>query len=212
MSASLEKHHGKSRLSGAVNGRVDEEIKHLNEVDRHILLLLGAKNTESVRIPTHLQNTMYFIQNLFPKLARELNYEPGSFGPFSETLAKRVEEMEFTKLIKSKHDRIELTLEGKRTYNELKSKMSDDDIEAIADFKEFCNDLNRNELLVFMYGHETLKKNLDGECKEYKKILSKRVSIAIAMYKTGKISMQKAAQIAGKHLMEFIEELKRETN
>ena len=72
---------------------INEKIAQLNEVDRFILLLLGAKNSESIPGPIHLQKEMYLLQNVFPKLAEDTGFEPWFLGPESEIVADEAEQL-----------------------------------------------------------------------------------------------------------------------
>ena len=72
---------------------INEKIEQLNYVDKFILLLLGAKNSESIPGPIHLQKEMYVLQNLFTELADETDYEPYFLGPYSEIVANEAEHL-----------------------------------------------------------------------------------------------------------------------
>lgn len=184
------------------------DIMDLNEVDKFLLLLLGAKDAEPVPDETHIQKEMYFMQNIFPKLAEELDYEPYLYGPESEIVSKRVEELEYSNLLKKDGKKIELTTHGKKIFEKLSDTVDKDVIQKITRFKEFLNDLTVYELLAFTYFTYESQEDLKKESDIYDELSSKRVKLAISMYKKDKISAQKAAQIAGKDLMGFLKELK----
>ena len=186
---------------------INEKIEQLNDVDRFILLLLGAKNFESIPGPMHFQKEMYLLQNIFPKLTDETDYEPYFLGPHSEIIADKAEQLASSDLIKAELGKLELTLDGKKVFNILK-KSSKEEIKKIEEIKEFLNDLTNDELLAFIYFSYPSQGELEKESIEYKNLLPKRKKLAISMYQKGKLSAQKAAQIAGEYLEDFLKELK----
>ena len=187
---------------------INEIIEQLNCVDIFILLLLGAKNSESIPSPIHLQKEMYLLQNLFPRLADETDYEPYLLGPYSEIVADEAEQLASSGLIRAESGKLELTSDGKKAFGILKKRSSKGMVEKIEDFKEFLNDLTRDELLAFTYFSYPSQDELERESIEYKDLLPKRRRLAMSMYLKDKISAQKAAQIAGEHLEDFLKELK----
>lgn len=187
---------------------IDEKIEQFNDVDRFILLLLGAKNSESVPGPIHFQKEMYLLQNLFPKLADETDYDAYLLEPHSEIVADEAEQLESAGLIRAKTGNLELTSDGKKVFNILKKRSSKEETRKIEEFKELLNDLTKDELLAFIYFSYPSQDELEKESIEYKDLLPKRKKLAISMYQRGKISAQKAAQIAGEHLEDFLKELK----
>ena len=89
----------------------------------------------------------------------------------------------------------------------LKKNSEEKVIQKIKEFKGFLNDLTKDELLAFTYFSYPSQNELEKESIEYKDLIPKRKRLAISMYQKGKISAQKAAQIAGEHLEDFLEEL-----
>jgi len=187
---------------------IDEKTGQLNHVDRFILLLLGAKNSEPVPGPVHLQKEMYLLQNLFPKLAAETDYDPYFLGPHSEIVADEAEQLALSGLIRAEPGKLELTSDGKKTVDILKKASSKTEIQKIEEFKEFLNDLTRDELLAFTYFSYPAREELEKESTEHRDLLPRRRSLAVSMYRKDKISAQKAAEMAGEHLEDFLEELK----
>ncbi len=187
---------------------IDEKIEHLNCSGRFILLLLGAKDCEPVPSSLHLQNEMYLLQNLFPELADEACYEPHRLGPHSEIVENEAVRMEITGLTSARDGRLELTPDGRRAAAALKSRSGITIIQKIEEFKEFLNDLTKDELLAFICFSYPSQNKSEKESAEYKDLLSKRKKLAASMHQKGKISAQKAAEIAGECLGDFLKELK----
>lgn len=187
---------------------IDAKIQQLNYVDRFILLLLGAKNYEYVPGPLHLQKEMFLLQNLFTELADETDYEPYFLGPHSEIVADETEQLASSGLIMAGSGKLELTSEGKQVFNILKTKSNSKEIRKIEEFKELLNNMTHDELLAFTYFSYPSPEELEKESIEYKNLLPKRKQLALSLCQKNKISAQKAAQIAGEYLEDFLEELK----
>ena len=190
---------------------LNEKIEQLNYVDKFILLLLGAKNSESIPGPMHLQKETYVLQNLFTELADETDYEPYFLGPYSEIVANEAEHLKDSDLIRAEPGKFELTSDGKKVFDILKNKSNKEKIQKIEEFKELFNDLTRDELLAFIYFSYPSQNELEKESIEYAVLLQKRRKVAISLYPKDKISAQKAAQIAGEPLEDFLQELKNVT-
>lgn len=184
---------------------INEKFEPLNDVDKFILLLLGAKNYESVPSHLHLQKEMYLLQNLFPELADQTDYEPYLLGPYSEIVDGKVSELVSSNLISKRLGRFELTSNGKQILHKLAQEpINEKKMNKIEEFKELLNDLTRDELLAFIY-FSYPSDNIAKESIEYKDLLPKRKNLAMSMYHKDKISVQKAAQIAGEDLEDFLQ-------
>lgn len=186
----------------------NEKLDQLNEVDRFILLLLRANNSKPIPGALWLQKEMYLLQNVFPNLAEETDYEPYLMGPHSEIVADEAEELGRSKLLKTEGGKFSLTPQGKNIADILAKKSEQKEINKIEEFKEFLNDLSKDELLAFVYFSYPLPKEIAKESVEYKGLLPKRKKLALALCAKGKISAQKAAEIAGMNLEDFLKEMK----
>ena len=187
---------------------ITDKVEQLNNVDKFILLLLNAKNQESIPGPIHLQKEMYLLQKIFPELANETDYEPYFLGPYSEIVSDQTEQLASEGMVSEKHGKIELTSEGINVTDIIKKQIDKKEIQKIEEFKEFLNDLTKNELLAFTYFSYPSQNELEKESVEYKNLLSQRRKLAMSMYRKDKISAQKASQIAGEYLEDFLEGLK----
>lgn len=187
---------------------INEKIAQLNEVDRFIMLLVGAKESESIPGPLHLQKEIYLLQKLFPNLATETGYESYFMGPHSEVVADEMDELESSGLIRSTSSSINLTSDGNVVSMILRKRSSKKEIEKVEEFKELLNDMTKNELLAFTYLSDPAQEGFEDESTEYKDIVRNREQLAISMYRKGKISAQKAAEIAGESFENFFIHLK----
>ena len=194
-------------VRGAKMSITTEKIEQLNYVGKFILLLLGAKDSEPIPGSVHLQKEMYLLQKIIPELADETDYEPDFLGPHSEIVSDEVEQLESSGMVSAKMDRIELTPDGSKAVDMIKQLLDEKEMQKIEEFKEFLNDLTRDELLTFVYFSYPSQNEIEKESVEYNDLLPKRRKLAMSMYQKDKISAQKAAQIAGEHLEDFLERL-----
>lgn len=187
---------------------INEKIAQLNEVDRFIMVLAGAKESESIPGPLHLQKEIYLLQKLFPNLAIETDYEPYLMGPHSEVVADELAELESSGLIRNASGSIKLTSDGNKVSMILRKRSNKKEIEKIEEFKELLNDMTKDELLAFTYLSDPAQEVLEEESMRYEDIVRNRKQLAISMYRKGKISAQKAAEIAGESFENFFIQLK----
>lgn len=185
-----------------------EKMACLNKVDRFIMLLAGAKESESIPGRLHLQKEIYLLQRLFPDLATETDYEPYLMGQHSEVVADELDELELSGLIKNTSGAIEITSEGNEVLMELREISSKKEIKKIEEFKELLNDMTKHELLAFVYLSDPAHKALEEESAVYKDVMRNRKQLAISMYRKDKISAQKAAEISGEGFENFFAQLK----
>lgn len=175
----------------------------LNDVQKVILALLYSKDSEPIKGATWFQKEMFLISKNFPDLEEDLSFDAYLFGPDSEIAEDELTELKKIGLVMTEGKKIILTKEGqaiaKEIYAEDKRKR-----EIIDRFKEFLNDLSLEELLAFIYFSYN---EMTQESKVFEEIKNKRLPLAIALLKKGKISTQKASEIAGIPLEQFIKKL-----
>lgn len=187
---------------------VISESEKLNVVAKFIILLLGEKNSEPIPGPLHLQKEMFLLQGTIPKLADKIDYKSDFSGPHSDIVSNQIDRLVSLGIINVKYDKIELTQYGLQVVDILKEKIDEEDAKIIKDFKEFLNDLTKDELLAFIYFAYPYTVELEKESDEYLDLLSKRKNIALSMYYKDKIGVQKAAELSGEYLGDFLKELK----
>ncbi|MEM3008184.1 MAG: hypothetical protein QXI71_04445 [Candidatus Bathyarchaeia archaeon] len=110
---------------------IHEKIEQLNEVDKFILLLLGEKDFEPVPGQIHLQKEMYLLQNVFPQLQDETDFESYLLGPYSEIVQNEEKELERSNLIHVRDGQIRLTSEGKSVFQELVKRSDKKELEKV---------------------------------------------------------------------------------
>jgi predicted HTH domain antitoxin len=84
----------------------------------------------------------------------------------------------------------------------LSASTDDKNKELVCDIKKEFNDLSINELLLFMYvTYPETAENSDVR----EKILRERCPTALSLLRKGKVSLQKAAELAGMNLEAFVQ-------
>lgn len=187
---------------------IDDEIERLNEVDRFLILLVGAKEYESIPDTIHLQKGIYLLQKIFPDLAAETDYKPYFMGQYSEVVADELDELESAGLIKNASGSIKLTSDGSAASIRLRGRSSKKEIEEVEEFKDLLNDMTKEELLAFVCLSDPAHEKLEEESTVYKDVVRNRMRLAVSMYRKGKIGAQKAAEISGEDFENFFTRLK----
>jgi len=171
----------------------------LNPFQALLLLLMGIDN-KPVKGRTWLQKEMFLIVNNIEGMGEISQYEPHHYGPYSELIEIQLENLKSYGLI-FENKEITLTREGKLLFQELLKMSSPELLELISEIKKDLNDLTQDELLAYIY---FAFPEMTKESRVIDKIRKKRLKLAISLYKKGKVSLSKAAEIAGKPLPEFM--------
>ncbi len=174
-----------------------------NAVDRLILLLLRAGRGTPVPGPLFLQKEAYALRTADPELKQDLGFEPHLLGPFSDALAAETEQLELSRLIASDAGYYHLTSEGLRQANVVAKESAPDLLESVEQTKELLNDLRRDELLALVY-FGTHGEGFEEESVEYQRVKRDRQRLAWSLLKKDKISVSRAAEIAGVGVDEII--------
>lgn len=180
---------------------IQEIISELNTPQKYSLLLLMADNYEPIPGNLWLQKELFVLSRNLEDLNTGSDFVPYFLGPYSEIADEGIELLELEGVIERDKHKIILTDFGKDVAVSLSKDQSKDTLDMITDFKGFLNDLNSDELLAFVYFTYGMTK----ESKELKNLLPNRHKIALRLYKKDKVSLEKAAQIAGKDLESFLD-------
>jgi len=175
-------------------------IKNISELELLILALLNAKDKESIKSDLFFQKEIFLVLNYIKDMLPNADFISHTLGPYSEVAEKSMSNLNSYNLVKRIDEGYEITELGVEIYREFKGKLSKKKLEAIEDFKDFLNDLTRDELLVFTYisfPEFTTESGIKDE------IYSKRKPVAVSLYKKGKVSLEKAAFLSGLSLEEF---------
>jgi len=193
---------------------MEKDIEDLTETQKMLILLLGAKNFEPIINHLRLQKIFFYSLLLISESEEEkkelleaVGFYPHKFGPYSETLEEDVEQLSLAGIIEyesldEKTKNIRLTEKGKNIFNYLVKQFQEDLIKILEEAKDFLNDekVTDKEVLAFIY---TLEKDYTAKSNVIDLIEKNKVKYAINLYKKGKISIERASEIAEKSISDF---------
>ncbi len=180
-------------------------IDDLSEFDVTILQLLAANQKEPVNGNVALQKEMFLIANYCDKIMDDAVFEADSFGSYSEILENTVNILQQNNLLKKVGTKYSLTEFGEEALLQSEDKIVVEN-DAIEDFKELLNDLTTDEILLLVYSY---KPEYTMESIVADKVSKNRVKNSISIYKKGKITLSKAAYLAGMTIEEFLKRMKK---
>ena len=183
---------------------IESKLEQLNEVSRFIILLLRSLGYAPIPGELWLEKELFLLKNVFPNLADETDFEPYLMGPHSEIVDDELKELKNSDIVRSDGHVLKLTNTGKKISEHLAENTNKKELKKIDEFKELLNDLTKEELLAFVYFSYDFPEDLAKESIEFNSLVPKRESLAKALFEKDKISAQKAAQIAGIPLEDFI--------
>ena len=120
---------------------------------------------------------------------------------------EELEQLLLNDLVEVEQNKIKLTKIGEEVAKKIVQNLDPSSLKIIAELKEFLNDLSQDELLAFIYFSYP---DMVEESIKYEQILPKRKEIALRVYKKEKVSLEKAAEIAGLSIEAFRDLLKDE--
>ncbi len=173
---------------------------YLTLTQKYSILLLNANNSEPIKGKVWFQKELFLVSENIPKLADETEFEEDLMGPLSINADAELEHLRVEQFVES-NGKIRLTQKGQEVARRLEARARPETKAIISDMKSFLNDLSEDELLGFIYF--TYPKMVT-ESIEFEEIKSKRCEIAVSLYRKKKVSIGKAAQIAGLSQEDFI--------
>lgn len=183
------------------------DVKSLSPLQALILLLLDANKGEPVKGKVWLQKEMFLLVHNTGKdeIIQGAQFEPHHYGPYSETIDAELDILRMMGLIEINR-RISLKPMGRRLASKLRKIVSPEFLELVEEIKGNLNDLSEDELLAYIY---FTFPNMTTESRVLERIKRKREGLAVSLYRKGKVSLSKAAQIAGMSVRDFIELLRK---
>lgn len=181
---------------------IEDIIEDLTDLDLAILHLLHAGNNDPLKGRVAFQKEMFLIADYIEKIHEQAEFIPHTFGPYSEAAENEIGNLQSLGLVQEKGQEYLITPSGVAALSKAKSAFSDEEIEAIEDFKQFLNDLTQDELLLFIYISYPEFKEESGK---YEQVIKKRIPTAISLYRKGKVSLEKAAFLADLPVEKFLD-------
>jgi len=182
------------------NRRIEEDLSLTQKIS---ILLIGANSFQPLRGELWFQKELFLIAQNVKELEEEADFESDFIGPYSEIADEELEQLRREGIVKK--EKIELTPYGREAAKYLQRESPPGILELISEMKSFLNNLTREELLGFIYYSFP---EMRIESVEFAEIERIRKQIAISLFKKGKVSLGKAASIAGLSQDEMIKELK----
>jgi hypothetical protein len=178
----------------------DKSEKYLTLIQKYTLLLLSANDGQPITGRVWFQKELFLASKNLPRLESETEFEGSLMGPYSENADAELDQLRIEGLIEC-DGKIKLTAKGQEVADRLKQKASKETIELLSDMKSFINDLSEDEMLAFVYFSYP---DMTIESIKLEEIQTKRVDLAMRLYRKRKTSICKSAQIAGLSQEDFI--------
>ncbi len=181
---------------------IEEIVEDLTDLDLAILQLLHAGNNDPLKGKVTYQKEMFLIADYIDKIREQAEFIPHILGPYSEAAENEMGNLRSLGLVREESNKYRISDKGVEALRKAKHAFSDEEIEAIGDFKKFLNDLSEDELLLFIYvSHPDFTK----ESGVYERVIRKRIPASISLYRKGKVSLEKAAFLAGLPVEMFLD-------
>jgi len=184
---------------------IEDIVEDLNDLDLAILQLLHAGNNAPLKGEVAFQKEMFLIADYIEKIRELAKFSSHTFGPYSEAAEKGMRNLKSLGLVEEKYHEYQITPHGVAALSKAKSAFTAEQVEAIQDYKEFLNDLSRDEILLFVY---VSYPDFIEKSAVYERVIRKRIPTAISLYKHGKDSLEKAAFLAGLLVEEFLDNVR----
>jgi uncharacterized protein YwgA len=182
-------------------------IDKLDQLSLLILFAINATNGKALN-ETHLQKIMFQTMKVLKTNPDNVGYRAHYFGPYSDMIKESKDSLESLGYITEKNGKIVISDLVKEKVTEIKPPTEEIGFK-IKTVAKYLSELKHDELLLMIYCDD-LDIN-DGRYLENSQIkneiMNNRVPIAIGMYRSGKISIGRAAELAGTDIREFQNEL-----
>ncbi len=185
---------------------VDDIIEDMSELQKYIVLLLSANKGESIKGKTWFQKELFLIAKNIKVVSEEASFNSDFYGPYSENAKEQLAELELDEIVVKDGSAMSLSKLGSQISQRLEQKTPKQRLEMISEFKNLLNDLNDDEILTFIY---FTFPEFTEESLVLDNIMKNRKQVALKLYKKEKISVQRAAEIAGEPLERFIRDVEK---
>jgi len=180
-------------------------LDDLTPIRKFAILLLSANSHTPIRGQVWYQKELFLLSKVFEDLADDALFEPYLLGPHSELADSELDELVKLHVVEKIGSKYQLTKQGKEVADAIKKLANEKEKALSEEIKLFLNDLTSEELLAFIY---FTYEDMTEESIEVKQLIPKRKYIAIKLYRKKKVSIGKAAELAGVSFDTFIGILK----
>lgn len=181
----------------------DNTAEDLSLLSIAILELLRVDDEKPIKGKIAFQKEMFLVSNYIDKVNEQAEFVPHFFGPYSEASEISMDSLISMNFVgKEEDDTYRITPSGIKVLELRQDVFSQEEKEAIADFKKFIGSLTDDEILLFIYSSYP---EFTIEASQYRRIMKSRVKDSISIYKRGIVSLEKAAFLAGINLETFLD-------
>jgi len=181
------------------------DIELLSKSQFLTLFLLASKEAAPIKGKLWLEKELFLLTESIPKLKELFDFKSDLYGPYSEIINSDLEVLVQMNYINTLKNQLNITKKGINLISCLKEQVSKKLLNEIYKSKDLLNDLDRDELLAYIY---QVYPNTTEESIAFKNIKPKLRDIAIDLLKKDKISVGLAAKIANMSYTEFFNYLK----
>ncbi|MCS7385783.1 MAG: UPF0175 family protein [archaeon GB-1867-005] len=185
--------------------KILSKISEERGAEEWTLSILYASKQKALKSKVHIQKALFLASKYINELKEELEFKAYRLGPYSEEVEDIIEVLESSNYTIKNEKRIVLTSRGLTKAKEIWKKLEEDKKIILKNIVELINNLDEDELLLYIYTKYGFKEKSDI----IDKLLRKRKLIALNMLRKGVVSTSLAAKIAGMTLREFIKYAKR---
>lgn len=178
-------------------------IEKLDQLSLLILYAINATDNKAVD-ETHIQKIMFQAMKVMKIDPEVVGYRAHHLGPYSDNIKEEVKSLKSLGFITEKNDKMEITESVKDEVSKIKPPSE----EAGFKIRNVARDLSKlknDELLLMIYSDDM--DSHDGKYLENSEIkdniLMNRIPIVIGMYKSKKISLERAAELAMVDIYDF---------
>ena len=116
-----------------------------------ILLLFYLSPNRTIKGELYVQEALFIASQLLERLRKMIEFEPYKYGPYCETVKNKLEVLERAGYIKRIGKQLLLMEDGLREILSKPDLFRKDEKEALGKIIKFINQLDEDELLLYVY-------------------------------------------------------------
>ena len=192
------------------SSEVEEIIEDMSELQKIMVILLYSNGEEPIIGKTKfdkelkLQKEVFLVSQNISEIGKESSFDADYYGPYSETVVEEFKGLALDDVVQDNQTSIRLLPLGKEIAKELVKSYNKKILDIVSDFKKLLNNMSQEEILTLIY---TSFPDYTEESVVKEDVMKNRIKVAIQLYKKGKISLERASEIAGLTLEKLMHEI-----
>lgn len=192
------------------SSEVEEIIEDMSELQKIMVILLYSNGEEPIIGKTKfdkelkLQKEVFLVSQNISEIGKESSFDADYYGPYSETVVEEFKGLALDDVVQDNQTSIRLLPLGKEIAKELVKSYNKKILDIVSDFKKLLNNMSQEEILTLIY---TSFPDYTEESVVKEDVMKNRVKVAIQLYKKGKVSLERASEIAGLTLEKLMHEI-----